>query len=126
MALLSAALKAKSQPQITPLTLTQGDSVYLNGAVTADGVVQDFTSCTCTANILTADGGSIILALTCSVPTPLSGIVLMTLTPTQTDTLTVVTDGAQIGVWAAKITDSGGDEVTFARGPVFAQFRRVT
>lgn len=123
---LSAALKAKNQPQVTPITIVIGDSVYLYGAVTADGVVQDFTSCTCTADILVSDGGAVLLTFTASVPTPLSGIVLMTLTPTQTNSIsaTVTTDGQQIGVWAGKISD-GTDTVTFTRGPVFALFKRI-
>lgn len=121
---LSAALKAKSQPQVIALTITVGDTIYLTGPVTADGATQDFTGCTCTAQIKASDAGAVLLTFTCSVPTPLSGVVLLALTPAQTATLTPTSDGAQVGVWGAQITD-GTDVVTFVRGDVFAQFDRI-
>jgi hypothetical protein len=106
------------------LTIVVGDTVYLLGVISVDGVVQDLTGCTVTAKIRATDGGTVLATFTSSVPTPASGQVLMTLAPATTGALTVTTDGAQIGVWSAEITD-GTDVVTFVRGTVSGLFNRA-
>ncbi len=75
--------------------------------------------------MLASDGGSTLLTLTGTIPTPASGIVQFTDTPAHTAVLAPATDGARIGVWSATITDAGGAVVTFVRGDVFAYFKRA-
>jgi hypothetical protein len=122
---LSAALKSKALPMQLDISIVKGDTAYYLGIITVDDAVQDLTGCTVTAKIKTADNGSDLLVFTCSVPTPLSGQVLIQATPAQTGGLTIASDGAQIGVWAAEVTD-GTDVVTFVRGKVTGYTNRVS
>jgi hypothetical protein len=123
---IPTTLLERDEPQAQDLRLVLGDTFRWQAAVTLDGVAQDLTGCSVRGKILDADGGTQLVAFTGSVPSPASGVVLLTLTPAQTGALTPPTsDGGQIGVYDVEIYD-GTDVVTVVRGAVFALKQRTT